>query len=239
MIKKYSTLATKAAALSKCNKRKVGATVVGGLDGESYHSACNYNSAKGACEDANGRTKSTVVHAECAALAGYTLIYPEHPPTAIYVTHAPCNNCREAIYSAGITDANIHVVEQFLKFDRGKIRVDLLPMLAKRYATSPRLRLFITATNQRTVHTLDVLIQKLLEHATLLDAANVLTYGAKKYKPNNWRNVEDIDRYWAALGRHIIAEDDTDKESGLSHAAHALTNALFILELTYGEQDAC
>jgi len=63
--------------------------------------------------------------------------------------------------------------------------------------------------------------------------AEVLTYGAKKYKPNNWK-LGDKDRYIAAMFRHIEdwrAGERNDPESGMHHLAHALTNCAFLLFL--------
>jgi len=62
--------------------------------------------------------------------------------------------------------------------------------------------------------------------------ASVLTYGAKKYKPNNWKTAEDFDRYTDALYRHLEAwrgGQEFDEESGLSHLSHALTNIAFLI----------
>lgn len=62
--------------------------------------------------------------------------------------------------------------------------------------------------------------------------AQVLTYGAKKYAPNNWQNLEDgIDRHYAALRRHLNAwrqGEKIDPESGLPHMYHVATNAMFL-----------
>jgi deoxycytidylate deaminase len=61
--------------------------------------------------------------------------------------------------------------------------------------------------------------------------AQVLTYGAKKYKPNNWKEADDIERYIAALFRHFEAlrsGEEFDPESGLRHSAHIMTNIVFI-----------
>lgn len=59
----------------------------------------------------------------------------------------------------------------------------------------------------------------------------VLTFGAKKYTPNSWQNVE-VERYVGALLRHLCAYLDDpygkDEESGLYHSEHLLTNAMFI-----------
>lgn len=65
--------------------------------------------------------------------------------------------------------------------------------------------------------------------------AQVMTFGAKKYKPDGWRTVPDaLQRYQAALLRHSFATlrgEVNDPESGLPHAAHAMCCAAFIAEL--------
>jgi len=63
------------------------------------------------------------------------------------------------------------------------------------------------------------------------DVVKILTFGAKKYGPNNWQGV-DADRYFAALMRHLSASRQgelNDIESGLSHLSHALCNVVFLL----------
>jgi len=72
--------------------------------------------------------------------------------------------------------------------------------------------------------------------ATAIDElAKVLTFGAEKYAPNSWQNVEDgLERYRAALLRHTFAiqrGELYDEESGLLHSAHAMCCAAFIVEL--------
>ncbi|MGL5061726.1 MAG: dATP/dGTP diphosphohydrolase domain-containing protein [Microcoleus sp.] len=58
------------------------------------------------------------------------------------------------------------------------------------------------------------------------------TYGAEKYIPNGWVSVPNgIERYEDALFRHLLSEG-IDEESGLEHLAHAVWNALAVLELT-------
>jgi hypothetical protein len=69
--------------------------------------------------------------------------------------------------------------------------------------------------------------------------AAVLTYGAKKYKPNNWRSV-DPQRYVGAFERHwqaYMRGELIDNESGLPHLAHCMTNLAFLLEL--GHKPVC
>jgi len=80
----------------------------------------------------------------------------------------------------------------------------------------------------------DKLRYDLIPTSSMQGLAEVLTYGAKKYKPNNWREVDDTDRYVGATMRHFEAwrsGETTDEESGLHHLKHALTNIAFLLEL--------
>jgi hypothetical protein len=69
--------------------------------------------------------------------------------------------------------------------------------------------------------------------------AEVLTFGAAKYSPDNWRKVEDaIERYTAAALRHINARrsgEYLDPESQKPHMAHAMCCIGYVLEL---EQEA-
>ena len=72
--------------------------------------------------------------------------------------------------------------------------------------------------------------------------AEVLTFGANKYTPNGWKAVPDaVERYYAALQRHLVAWRDgekVDQESGLPHLSHALTNVAFLLELNESSNGA-
>lgn len=65
--------------------------------------------------------------------------------------------------------------------------------------------------------------------------ADVLTYGAKKYGPWNWKLIENpITRYHAAALRHVMSwamGERLDPESGLPHLAHAAASLMFIVEL--------
>ena len=70
--------------------------------------------------------------------------------------------------------------------------------------------------------------------------ADVLTYGAEKYpKPplhDNWRGVPNGKiRYTDAMYRHLhayfVEGEKVDPETGLSHLAHAISNAHFVYEL--------
>jgi len=195
--KDFEQLALSIASKSLAKKRKVGAVIV---DCNNYilGTGFNYNPSGGLCEDDLGNTFPGVIHAEVAAIDSMGITYPKSLayPLTIFVTHSPCENCQKAISNANID--NIVVVNQFMKFDTGKPRYDLIPPSA------------------------------------MAGMAKVLTYGAKKYKPGNWKEVESLDRYVAALYRHLEAwrqGEKTDSESGLLHLEHALTNVAFLLEL--------
>lgn len=64
--------------------------------------------------------------------------------------------------------------------------------------------------------------------------AAVLTIGAIKYAPGNWKKIGDIEtRYYDACRRHlnsINSGKDFDPETGLPHSAHAICCLLFILQ---------
>lgn len=74
---------------------------------------------------------------------------------------------------------------------------------------------------------------RLLPFGPLNQIVDVLTYGARKYAPDNWKIVPNArERYQDALLRHVFAWLDgerVDPESGLHHLAHAGCNILFLL----------
>lgn len=74
----------------------------------------------------------------------------------------------------------------------------------------------------------------LLPWFALEQLGKVLTYGAKKYSDNGWRDVTDWrSQYSAALLRHIVAwqqGEKMDPESGLHHLAHAAACVFILLE---------
>lgn len=74
----------------------------------------------------------------------------------------------------------------------------------------------------------------LIPPAALEEFVKVLTFGARKYAPDNWRKVPDgRRRYFAAAQRHIWAYkrgEQIDEESGCHHLACAITDLMFILE---------
>lgn len=188
--KEAKALALEVAKKSPCKKRKVGAVITDQF-GAILSSGFNDTIFGGNCEDEHGKTHVDVTHAEVAAIKNIAV---DIKPAIIYVTHQPCEACAKAIKDAGI----IHtvIVEDFMKFDTGKLRYSLIP---------PEMTKAL---------------------------AEVLTYGAKKYKPNNWKSVDDPSRYIDALYRHLEAfrsGETNDPESGLHHLSHAMTNVGFLL----------
>lgn len=73
----------------------------------------------------------------------------------------------------------------------------------------------------------------LIPMLALTEVAKVLTYGAKKYAPDNWRKVDGLqERYYDAALRHLTEYkyNKTDPESNLSHLAHCMCSLMFMLE---------
>ena len=82
----------------------------------------------------------------------------------------------------------------------------------------------------------DKLRYDLIPSSTTRALAEVLTFGARKYKPNNWKNVsqEELHRYVGAAMRHFEAYragEYFDPESNMPHLWHAMTNISFLIEL--------
>jgi len=75
----------------------------------------------------------------------------------------------------------------------------------------------------------------LLPPFALEEVVKVLTFGAKKYSKNNWALLDDAaNRYFSAAQRHLWAlkrGETHDSESGIHHAAHAISCMMFYYEL--------
>lgn len=80
------------------------------------------------------------------------------------------------------------------------------------------------------------LLVSLVQPEFIKGVAEVLTFGAAKYKPNSWQTVPDAKRrYEDALYRHWLAYlegERLDSESGLEHLKHLACNAMFLLHLS-------
>lgn len=78
----------------------------------------------------------------------------------------------------------------------------------------------------------------LLPLRAIRKALIVLEHGAQKYGPDNWKDCDDLDRYYNACLGHIFAWKEGikyDKDTGFSHLAHALCSLLFMVALEDGE----
>ena len=65
----------------------------------------------------------------------------------------------------------------------------------------------------------------------LEEVLSILDFGANKYSRDNWKHVEPA-RYEKAAMRHLIAYitgELNDPETGKSHLAHLICNALFLM----------
>ena len=68
---------------------------------------------------------------------------------------------------------------------------------------------------------------------TMEAVSRVLESGAEKYEKNNWKLGGTLTSSEDSLLRHILAFhncQDNDIESGISHLAHVICNAAFMLE---------
>jgi hypothetical protein len=73
------------------------------------------------------------------------------------------------------------------------------------------------------------------------ETVDILTEGAVKYAPNNWKLCEDPDRYFSALMRHLMeyrTTDILDKESGHHHLNHVICNCLFLIWMDQQKQES-
>lgn len=73
----------------------------------------------------------------------------------------------------------------------------------------------------------------LIEPSFIIGTAEVMTYGAKKYAIDNWKQATpaDIRRIKDSLLRHTLAYTSgelLDPETGLSHSYHATCNLMFL-----------
>lgn len=79
----------------------------------------------------------------------------------------------------------------------------------------------------------DKLRWELLPMAEIEDIVKVYHAGAKKYKPDSWKNLDDgARRYYAACHRHLMAYvkgEKIDKETGAYHLACAAWNIIAML----------
>jgi len=223
------------AAKSNVEKRQVGCVIVGKHGGVVEVIAKGYNTDE--------------VHAEtmaCEHLIANAVELKDYSDLVCYVTHQPCPDCAHTLLAHGVT--KVEVVEAFMKFDGDKTRYDLVdPEFSLALFKDARsvtehspndnisllwntLRVYQAKSDKSLL--IDIVIN--LYGADIRQAeteiAEVLTFGARKYKPNNWRKCVDTGRYLAACFRHLNDWnfDPVDVESGKLHRAHIATNLMFL-----------
>jgi hypothetical protein len=80
-------------------------------------------------------------------------------------------------------------------------------------------------------HDSDKPMVHLLEPEFLLGMASIMTFGAKKYGENNWKQGIEMTRLYSAAMRHLLAfhsGQEFDPESGQSHLYHASCNLMML-----------
>ena len=94
----YKAMAEAQARLSPCTRRRVGAVIVHPV-GWTFLGH-NHSTDGGPCECEQGVTRSSVVHAEEAAI--WSAHGVDLAGAVLYVTHQPCINCARLIVARGI-----------------------------------------------------------------------------------------------------------------------------------------
>ncbi len=205
--KEASELALKVAATSIAKKRKVGCVIV--IDGKIEAQACNFN-PNGACEDDLGNTLPTTVHAEVAACEEYWLQGGEG-------VEERCDVKSVTFYVTHEPCDNCRAVMKQFQADVQAIELNTVVVTEGMKFDSGKID------------------YSLIPQIAIEGLAKVLHYGARKYKPNNWRHVDPA-RYVSAFERHwqaYLNGELIDPETNLPHLSHCMTNLAFLLELGY------
>jgi dCMP deaminase len=105
-IQMYSQIAQIVAQQSHCNRRKVGAVLVSPDTKNIF--AYGWNGAPSGfdncCEDHDGLTKSTTIHAELNAIAKAAKLGHSTKDSILFVTLSPCVNCAVLLLQSGISE---------------------------------------------------------------------------------------------------------------------------------------
>lgn len=98
------------------------------------------------------------------------------------------------------------------------------------------------ATAEGVKHDEDKPKFSLMKPDALMEMVAVLTYGAKKYSPDNWKHLENArQRYFDAANRHLwqwYGGEERDPESGLHHLAHAMSSLMFLIQMDVDKREA-
>jgi hypothetical protein len=137
----------------------------------------------------------------------------------------PSQNCNNCGYYDDVTEQCFVTADHTIKHN----------MLCHLWCPQQNLQTSIRVINDGKKYDTSKPRWDLLPLELIEKTVDVLTFGAKKYGPNNWQSVDNAnERYYAALMRHITAwrkGELNDPETGISHLAHATCNLLFLYEL--------
>jgi len=138
-----------------------------------------------------------------------------------------CNNCNQVteIYK----DGSIKYYKNFIDYMK-QIAIEVEEINKKKLLNKNNCELekqdFIKKDDNKRM-------LSLIEPEFILGLGDVITFGAKKYAPNNWKKAEEKDlmRIKDALLRHIYAYlngEKRDRETNISHLHHAACNLMFL-----------
>ena len=101
-------VAKRASEESYDSKTRVGAVIAKDRNILAYGYNGTATGTSNVMRDSNGKTLSTVIHAEQNALAKLAKSTQSGDGAAMYCTHFPCMNCALSIIQAGITNVYYH-----------------------------------------------------------------------------------------------------------------------------------
>lgn len=209
--KDYHNLAVKTAVKSQATKRKVGCVVVVTLaDSHKTLEATgfNYNPTPGQPCEMDGVTLPEVIHAEVSAITAFKKLHTEAAVLDVQSLEVFVTHppCNNCAKAIDDFAEDLQALETVVVVVGTGLKFD---SNKPDFTMAPR--------------------------SAIQAMTKVFNYGAKKYKRDNWREVEP-ERYVAALERHwdaYMCGELVDEESGITHLAHAMTNLAILIELNH------
>jgi hypothetical protein len=134
------------------------------------------------------------------------------------LTCADCDNFAKSSRCAGCTNYSLFVPYNGITYKRDTEEPPATPRVLRPTETGKKFDS-------------DKVDWTLMPWKELEQVLEVLEFGAKKYSRDNWKHIEPA-RYEKAAMRHLISYatgEKIDPESGKSHLAHLMCNALFLM----------
>jgi len=100
--KAYLRMAQEWSKLSHCKRKKVGALIVSGRTIISDGFNGTPTGMENCCEDENGNTKWSVLHAEANAILKVASSTNSCEGATLYQTLSPCKDCSKLVHQSGI-----------------------------------------------------------------------------------------------------------------------------------------